>query len=375
MRRLRFVLPVVALALLSMPQAARGQALAWTSAFFESYGFDEGLDYSRVSQFTVPVGVAVPFGWGALAFSSGYVYSDLTAAAGSAASDQTISGLLNTELRLSWDAVPGKLTVFAIGAIPTGVQTVTQDELAVLAVVSSDVIGYANVNMANGGGVGGGFAGALPLSRSWALGIGGTVQGSFPYTAVEGDSVQLQPGTDVRVRLGVEGSLARRSYLRAAGVFLYRNNDAVGDQRLNGIGNRWVGYVSFDQGIGNTALSVYVYDVYRSGPQLESTAIGAAVLPRGNLFGAGARLDWPLGSATVLTPRFEYRTALAADEPDTGLKRSGESFRGGADLRYAFARQWAVVLQLDGVLGSVRVGGASPNFDGFRGALHLEWTP
>jgi hypothetical protein len=280
MRRLRFVLPIIALALLSSPQPARGQVLAWTSAFFESYGFDEGLDYSRVSQFTVPVGVAVPFNWGSLAFSSGYVHTDLEAAEGSAATDQTISGLLNTELRLSWDVVPGNLTVFAIGAIPTGVETVTRDELAVLAVVSSDIIGYANVNMANGGGVGGGFAGALPLGRSWALGLGGTVLGAFPYTAVEGDTAQLKPGTDLRVRLGVEGSLARRSYLRVAGVFLYRNNDAVGDQTLNGIGNRWVGYVSFDQGIGTMSANIYVFDVFRNEPQLEPTAIGAAVLPR-----------------------------------------------------------------------------------------------
>lgn len=375
MRRTRFVLPIIALALLSMPRPIQGQVLAWTSAFFESYSFNEGLDFSRVSQVTVPVGVTVPFRWGALAFSSGYVYTDLKAAAGSALSDQSISGLLNTELRLSWDAVPGRLTVFAIGAVPTGVGTVTRDELAVLAVVSSDIIGYANVNVANGGGVGAGFAGAVPIGSSWALGLGGTVLGGFPYTAVAGDSAELKPGTDVRVRLGVEGSLARRSYLRAAGVFLYRNNDAVGDQRLNGIGNRWVGYVSFDQGIGSTSLSLYVFDVYRNRPQLESTAIGAAVLPRGNLFGAGARLDWPLGGSMVLTPRFEYRTSLTSDEPDAELKRSGESFRLGADLRQALSQRFAVVLQLDGATGFVRSEGVSPHFDGFRGALHLEWTP
>ncbi len=375
MRRLRFVLPVIALALLSVPQPAQGQVLAWTSVFVESYRFDEGLDFSRVSQVTVPIGVSVPFRWGALAFSSGYLYTDLEAAAGSALSDQSLSGLLNTELRLSWDAVPGRLTVFAIGAIPTGVETVTQDELSVLAVVSSDIIGYANVNMANGGEVGGGFAGAVPLGRSWALGLGGTVTGAFPYTAVVGDSTELKPGTDVRVRLGVEGSLARRSYLRAAGVFLYRNNDAVGDQNLNGIGNRWVGYVSFDQGIGKTSLNLYVFDVYRNKPQLEPTAIGAAVLPRGNLLGAGARLDWPLGGNTLLTPRFEFRSSRTADELDGELKHAGESFRFGADLRQALTQKFSVVLQADGVTGFVRSQGVSPHFDGFRAAVHLEWTP
>ncbi len=231
------------------------------------------------------------------------------------------------------------------------------------------------MNLGNGGGLGAGFAGAVSLSRSWALGVGATLRGAFPYTAVVGDTAELKPGADVRVRLGAEGSLGRRTYLRVAGVFLYRNNDAFGDQTLNGVGNRLVGYVSLDQGVGNTTLNVYVYDVYRNKPQLESTAIGTAVLPRGNLFGAGARLDWPLGSATVLTPRFEYRTALAADEPDVGLKRSGESFRFGADLRRALNPQFAIVLQLDGTTGFVRSEGVSPHFDGFRGAVHLEWTP
>jgi hypothetical protein len=375
MRRPRIVLPVIALALLSVPQRAEGQALAWTSAFVESYRFDPGLDFSRVTQVTVPIGVTMPFRWGSLAFSSGYVYTELTAAAESALSDQSISGLLNTELRLSWDAVPGRLTVFAIGAIPTGVETVTQDELSVLAVVSSDIIGYANVNMANGGGVGGGFAGAVPLGRSWALGLGGTVLTAFPYTAVEGDTAELRPGTDVRVRLGVEGSLARRSYLRVAGVFLYRNNDVVGDQNLNGIGNRWVGYLSFDQGIGATSLNLYVFDVYRNKPQLEATAVGAAVLPRGNLVGAGARLDWPLGGSTLLTPRFEVRSSRTADEPDGDLEHSGESLRAGIDLRQALHANWSVVLQVDGATGFVRSEGVSPGFDGFRAALHLEWTP
>ncbi len=169
--------------------------------------------------------------------------------------------------------------------------------------------------------------------------------------------------------------MARRSYLRVAGVFLYRNNDAAGDQTLNGIGNRWVGYVSFDQGIGKMSANIYAFDVYRNKPQLEPTAIGTAVLPRGNLLGVGARLDWPLGGSTLLTPRVEFRSSRTADEPDGDLQQSGESFRAGADLRRALSQKWSLVLQLDGATGFVRSGGVSPHFDGFRAAVHVEWKP
>ncbi len=159
---------VLASATATVSQAQSTGIKAWTAVFGETYGFDGGFvvdtttGYSveRVSELTVPLGVTVPLGaagrFGELTVSSGYAYLDVRST-NPADPDQSISTLLDTELRLAWNAVPGRLIVFANGAIPTGTQTVATQELAALALIASDVIGFATSNLGTGGGVGGGF--------------------------------------------------------------------------------------------------------------------------------------------------------------------------------------------------------------------------
>ena len=392
MRRTLLIL-VLASATATVSQAQSTGIRAWTAVFGETYGFDGGFvvdtttGYSveRVSELTVPLGVTVPLGsagrFGELTVSSGYAYLDVRSA-NPTDPDQSISTLLDTELRLAWNAIPGRLIVFANGAIPTGTETVATPELVALALIASDVIGFAASNVGTGGGVGGGFAGAFPLSESWALGLGGSVRGNFAYTVVEGDSAQLNPGTDLRVRGGVEGPLARRTYLRVALMWARRAQDQVQDQigdtsaTINGIGDRFVGYLSLDQGISNSILNLYVFDVFRSNPQLEATAIGAAILPRGNLVGAGARFDWRLNRTMTLVPNFEFRLSSIARNPEeTSLRLFGESFRIGTDWRYLFAARWSLVVQAEAAFGFLVQGGEHVGFNGPRAAVHMEWKP
>ena len=66
--------------------------------------------------------------------------------------------------------------------------------------------------------MGGGFVGAAPLGK-FALGFGGTYRLPLPYTPVLGQTSSLQPGAEIRVRGGLEGTLARKTYLRMAGIF------------------------------------------------------------------------------------------------------------------------------------------------------------
>lgn len=384
---------VLASATATVSQAQSTGIRAWTAVFAETYRFDGGFvvdtttGYSveRVSELTVPLGVTVPLGaagrFGELTVSSGYAYLDVRST-NPADPDQSISTLLDTELRLAWNAIPGRLIVFANGAIPTGTQTVATQELAALALIASDVIGFATSNLGTGGGLGGGFAGAFPLSESWALGLGGSVRGNFAYTVIEGDSAQLNPGTDLRLRGGVEGPLARRTYLRVTLMWAHRATDQLQDQTadtsatLNSLGNRFVGYLSLDQGIGNSVLNLYVFDVFRTDPQLEATAIGAAILPRGNLVGVGARFNWRLNRTMSLVPKFEFRLSSIAESPEeTALRLFGESFRIGADWRYRFAARWALVAQAEAAFGFLVQRGEHVGFSGPRAALHMEWTP
>lgn len=344
-----------------------------TAVVFESYSF-ENLPFSDVSEITIPVGVTLGLGrFGNLALSTGYITVDLTSASDDI-TDQKISGLLDTQFRLTYNARPGRLVVFANGAVPTGTKTVQRGELAILGAISSDLIGFTSSNVGTGGTVGGGFAGAVPLGR-FAIGLGATVKQFLSYVPVVGRN-ELKPGFEYRVRTGLQGPLDRRTYLRLAGIVAQKAKDVVGDSTRNGIGNRFIGYISINRAVGSSSLTVYAFDVFRSDPQLEATALGTAFLPRGNLFASGVRLDLPLNRVTTLTPRLEYRTsAQAPDAATTSLTRLGSSWRFGANFRRRMGSRSAFVLQLEGLTGSVTLGATESSLSGFKGSVHLELSP
>jgi hypothetical protein len=266
--------------------------------------------------------------------------------------------------------------IIVSGTAPTGVKTVTQEELAVLGGLSSDIIGFAAPQLGTGGSVGGGFAGAIPAGR-FAIGLGGTYRLPLQYVPVSGRNEELKPGQELRLRAGVEGPVGRRSYLRVAGILAMRSKDELNSVTQNGVGNRIVGYVSFNQGIGSSTLILYGYDVFRSNPQIENTATGAALLPRGNLATAGARWTFPLAPGTTLGPRVEFRSSLTANsDTDDTLRKAGHSFRLGMDLRRQLNEQLAVVLQAGGILGNLSDRNRTAvDFNGYRFALHTEITP
>jgi len=367
----------LAFATAAAPAAGQIPIRVTASGSYESYRFDPGLAFSKVTALAVPVGIVVPFGRiGDLTVSTGFADVRLTSADSAALSDQAISGLLDTEFRLSWNAVPERVVVFGTGVAPTGVETVQEDELAILGVLASDVIGFQAPTLGTGGSAGGGFGAAVPVGGSWSVGVGGSLRVPFSYVPVIGTPDEIKPGIDFRARVGVEGALARRTYIRIAGVFAHQTNNTYADTAETGVGNRLVGYLSFNQGLGNGSLGLYGYDVYRATAQLEPTAVGLAALPRGNLLGAGAQYEFRLGQKVRATPRAEYRYSWQApDDTTSTLSKAGDSWRFGLDLRFSVSRVIDVVAQGSGATGSLVQDAGSVGFDGWRGALHLELKP
>ncbi len=351
-----------------------------SAVLFESYSFDAGLPFTKVSELTIPIGVDVDFGrLGKLTISTGFVSTDLT---GAVLPDQTISNALDTEFRFNYNLVPGKLILIANGALPTGTGTVAQQELSLLGAISSDVIGFSTSDIGSGGEVGGGFAAAFPVGR-FAIGVGGTFTQSISYTPVTGDTDKLSPGSEFRLRTGFEGPLWRTTYIRFAGIFAARAKDEVGSQTQNGVGSRFIGYLSVHHGIGSHSITVYGFDVFRSGPRIEATAFGAAVLPRGNLYAVGGRVDLAFSAFSAFSRKFHLiphvevrRSFQALDANTTDLERTGSSVRFGSDLRLTVSRSAVLVLEVSGITGSV-VLPAVPDvhFDGYRTGFRLEWRP
>ncbi len=381
----RVVIVPSLLLLAASPAAGQGRASGRTAVFFESYDFPKpdsgpGLIFDQVRELTIPVGLTYDLGrLGSLALSTGYARVTLRSADTARLANQEVSGPLDTEVRLSLNLVPGKAMVLLTGALPTGTKSVEQQELSVLGAISSDVIGFATSSLGTGGNVGAGFAGAVPLGR-WAAGFAGSFKQPLGYQPVLGESRQLKPGSEMRLRGGLEGPLGRRTYLRVAGILARTAKDRVGiagsDSVRNGVGNRLITYLSVNQGMGRLGLTLYGFDVLRGDPQIEQTAQGAAILPRGNLLALGGRLDVPLGVATTLSPNAEWRVSDAAPDARTkALERLGGSLRLALDLRHRLSPVFSLVLQGGRTSGYVYQAGNRVDLSGFRVATHLEITP
>lgn len=376
MKRGAMVLGLVGLLLPAQAAAQIALTRARTAVLAESYEFDAGLAVREIREITVPLGLDLRLGrFADLTIASGWADVQFTSADTAQLADQSVNGVLDTELRLGINAIPGKLILLATGVIPTGIKTVEPSELAILGAIASDVIGFAAPTIGSGGSLGGGFAGALPIGR-FAVGLGATYRYPLSYQPVLGDPRELRPGAEFRLRAGVEGPLARTTYVRLAGVYARRGKEELADSTRNGVGDRIIGYLAVNQQWGPVAATVYGFDVYRGSPQIEPTAAGAAVLPKGNLLALGGRLAIALTQQTRVTPRVEYRVSAAApDTSVTGLERLGDSFRFGIDVRQQITRGVAAILQGGAVTGSVVQSGTEVGLNGLRGALHLEITP
>ncbi|MEX0691398.1 MAG: hypothetical protein WD934_05145 [Gemmatimonadales bacterium] len=355
------------------PAAAQLFGPARTAVLYESYAFDPGLIFDQITQLTVPIGMDLRLGrLGTLATSTGFTRITLRSTDVGQLANQDLSGMLDTELRLSVPLSPGRLIAIATGVLPTGVSTVEQSQLSILGAISSDIIGFAAPSVGSGGSVGGGLIGVVPLGR-FALGFGATYRLPLAYQPVLGNVDDLQPGAEIRLRAALEGGLSRQTFTRLALIYAVRSKDQVASQTQNGVGNRLIAYLSVNQQLGRMALTLYGFDVFRGEPQIEGSTVGAAILPRGNLLAGGMRLAIPLGQATEFTPRFELRVSTAAaDTAAAPMERLGQSMRFGFDLRRRLSPGASLVAQGGMVSGSVRQANADIGMSGWRTALHLE---
>jgi len=380
----RFAGAGVALMVLAAP-ALHAQGQVKSAVYFERYTFDS-LAVSALSELTIPITVTAELGrWGRLLVTGGYVSVDLKSR-DPQGEDRTISGALDTEARVTIDLVPERLMLLLNGAIPTGIKSVNAPELSALTLVAEDIIGFTASELGTGGYVGSGLVGAFPAGRM-AVGIAATYRLPFSYEPIKGAASggqfgalqpgsTLRPGNEFRLRVGLEGPLGPRTYLRTAGIFAVRQSDAINDATVSGVGNRLTGYVSLNQAIGGSSATFYAFDVFRGNPQIEPNAIGTGFLPRGNLFVVGTQWAFRLSASAELTPQLEYRLSHAA--PDTvtnSLERAGSSFRVGANLRRQLSQRVGLVIHASALTGKIRqVAGVPTDSDvsGFRGAVHLE---
>ena len=366
----------VGLFLMASELSAQGGLSVNSALLFERYSFDSGLSYSEVSEFSIPVTFMAPVGNRAnLTVSGGFTRVSIVGSPEASQEDQSVSGLFDTEARLVVALVPDRFNLLMTAVVPTGMEALDIGEEAVLRALSSQVIGFSTTSLGSGGGAGAGFVGAIPLGEM-ALGFAGSYTHSLAYSPVVGQDGEWKPGGEVRVRAGLEGTVGPRSYLRLAAIVGARQKDLVDGEETGSVGKQIHAYASLNHGIESGSFTVFAVNSYRSAPQIEPTAVGAVLMPKGNLLSLGARMEIPVARETRLVPRVEYRRLMEAPRDGTGeggLESAGSTFRVGADVRFPLTRNLAVVAEGNGLFGNVGDGeGSTVGVNGFRAGLHLE---
>ena len=366
------------IALGGLPTALDAQAAEKLRAgvVFERVSFADSYVIESLSQQTFPVAFDISIGTrAALVLSTGFVAATMRQRDSLGITVLDLSSPLDTELRLDVQLVPGRLVAIVAGTLPTGRQTILEEELSVLVALANDGVGYSTPTFGSGGNIAGGLSGAIPLGR-FALGTAATVIASFPYHPVAGETGTLSPGIELRARVGIEGALAERTYLRLATSLVTRQRDRLNGVAAHGLGQRLVVFGNVEHGLGPVLLGVHVYNVARGRPQLESTALGVAVLPRGNLLVGGATVSVALGAATVLVPSLEYRVAAAAPTA-TGseLERQASTLRFGAEVRRRIGARLHLVLRGERAVGEVLHDIRYVDLSGSRFGVRVEVSP
>lgn len=369
------LLPLAALTLLlafPLDAGAQIETEVRASALYESYGLGAGLGLERMSESSLALTAVTTFGSRAsLTAATGYFNLETEAEDGERTS---LSGPLDVELRFAVQAVPGRVTIFGTADIPTGEEALGREDRYSLPLLASDVIGFASPNVLTGGGAGGGFAVALAAGEM-AIGAALSARTSFSYHPFAESGQELHPGREVRLRAGVEGPVAQRTFLRVSGLVAARGGAEL-DGAPTDIGNLYSGYLSLQQGVASTELTLYAHDLYRSSGGIEQSPLGPGFIPRSNLFAAGAYWSIPLSRRTSITPRLELRDSRAANDVDSdALRGVGRTARGGVDLRQRFTEVWSGVLQLEGLAGSITPADEDASVSGFRVAAHVQLTP
>ncbi len=357
------------------PLAAQGPTegvgtAARIGSVFDGYYFGSSYAFDHVVEWTVPVSLSHRLGPSLnVDLSSAYAHASAMTTSGTI----EIAGPTDTDVRLSWAPVSGRLIVSVAGTLPTGKKAVDTSSVPLLSALATEVLNFTTTSFGTGGGVTGGFATAFAVGERWAAGVGGSYRWHARYTPVAGSGA-LEPGGEGRLRLGAEGPVGGRGrgYFRGAAVYATSGADTLSAGSRSASGPRFLIYSALSLPAGKSSLSLYVYDRYRLRPHgYDSTVVQ---VPRGNVLVLGARLERPVSPALSLAPNAEFRHELAG--PATGrLALLGWVVRPGVDVRYRATAALTVLVQGQAAFGRLADGGGSSvSLVGPRAVVLLEWT-
>lgn len=289
------------------PGAARAQVAGASGASgvrFESYSFasPDSVDIKSVSLLTIPIAARARLAHN-VEFSVDGAYATATLTR-PGAQQEKLSGLTDTDVRLTYSLAADRIRLSAVGVVPTGKSELTATQMDLAGVIAADLLPFAISHWGSGGGVGVNAAFAAPVNETTTLGVSGGYIVAREYSPLSQSTFAYRPGNQLQFRGAADhtfGSSAKGSlqvtYMhfgqdQSAGTNLYQAGD-----RLQGVGS-----LAFASGTTGTGI---VYLGYLRRQQGQYTNV-VTVTPAQDLVYAGTAFRQPVGGA-VLVPSVELR--------------------------------------------------------------------
>ncbi len=306
---------------------------ALTGWEIRGYSFDSGISTTATSQWRIPVIAVVPVARRlSLDLTTNVVSSRLETDAGT----QTLSGLSDTQLRalytLSRDRVVASLSL----NLPTGKQDLTGDEFQVAGAIGSTYLSFPVPTMGTGFSATGGVAWARPLG-TWNFGVSGAfrVQGAYSPLKDSASGVEYNPGTELRVRAGVDRVLGQRTRLLLGATYSTFSTDefsgtgqvASGRYRP---GPRLIGELGVVRVVGRSTVTFAMWDYLRTAGDTNSATDNRT---SENVLNAELRWNLPVSPRVQLEPLVGYRRHSLKDFEGGRLLTGGVAARFGINDR------------------------------------------
>lgn len=270
------------------------------------YSFD-GDNIPSMEQWRVPVIAVAPLGRRvSVDLATSYANSRLK----EGDSTQTLSGFTDTQVRVLYTLTRDRLVTSVSLNLPTGPQDLTTEEFRVAGAVSSNYLSFPVSPAGTGFNATAGLAWVQPLG-SWNLGFSGSYRYQGTYTALADPSgnVEYDPGSEFRVRGGVDRLLGQRTRMTVGLTFSTFSTDqfSASGQITPGTykpGPRLIGEFALARAVGNTTLAFVAWDYYRTAGDTNNVADPRT---QENVLNAEVRWSVPVARRVRIEPFIGYR--------------------------------------------------------------------
>src|SRR4051812_23832238 len=188
---------LLVLSLLVIASSTSAQSVgARTSPQFAHYTLGSPSN-NTISEMAIPLFAVMPISpMLTLDIGTAFASAKLTNTSNGQATESTISGLTDTQLRATVNLATDMVVLTAGLNIPTGSSTVKPEEQAAAGMIGNDFLIFPISSMGSGFGGTGGLALARPMG-DWNLGAGFSVRHSMPFDPYEdatGAKLHYTPG-------------------------------------------------------------------------------------------------------------------------------------------------------------------------------------